>query len=194
MHSSPFAAGPREEIKMQTQQTERRAAGCEVRIEGRKLVGHAAVFNTPTNMGDFTETIAPGAFANSLAGGDKLALIDHDTSRLLGRTKSGTLRLREDARGLAFEIDIPDTQAGRDVLALAQRGDLGGASFGFRVREGGERWSGEQRTLTDVDLLEISVVSAWPAYPATDVSARSRRCVRGSALSRRLALIELGGS
>lgn len=157
---------------------EKRTAA-EVRAEGRRLVGYAATFGTETRIADFTETIAPGAFRDSLAAaGDILALVDHDTSRVLARTKTGSLRLSEDTRGLRFEIDVPDTSAGRDVLALAQRGDLGGASFGFSVDPGGEEWRGDRRQLRSVTLHEISVVSAWPAYPGTDVAARSKPSAR----------------
>jgi HK97 family phage prohead protease len=153
---------------------ERRAAAAEIRAAGRKLVGYAATFGTEARIGDFVETIAAGAFSASLADGrDTLALVDHDAGRLLARTRSGTLRLAEDARGLTFEIDTPETQVGRDVLALAERGDLGGMSFGFRVRRDGERWCGRRRELRAVDLLEISVVQAWPAYGGTSVAART---------------------
>jgi hypothetical protein len=166
---------------------ERRAAFTEFRVAGRRLEGYAATFGTEARIADFTETIAPGAFAASLAERrDILALADHDVSRVLGRTKSGTLVLAEDTRGLAFKIELPDTQVGRDMLTLAERGDLGGASFGFRVRPDGERWTGNNRELRAVDLLEISVVSAWPAYPETVVVARSRQQPRLSlALARR---------
>ncbi|MFV0303065.1 MAG: HK97 family phage prohead protease [Paracoccus sp. (in: a-proteobacteria)] len=153
---------------------ERRALAVDLRATGRRLIGYAATFNTETRIGDaWRESIAPGAFAASLASGrDVLALVDHDTTRVLGRTRSGSLRLSEDSRGLAFEIDLPDTQPGRDVLALAERGDLGGMSFGFIARD--ERRDGARRELRAVDLLEISVVSAWPAYPETLVQARSK--------------------
>jgi phage head maturation protease len=83
--------------------------------------------------------------------------------------------LSEDTRGLAFDLDVPDTTHGRDVLALAERGDLGGMSFGFIVGKGGEAWNGNKRELRAVDLKEISVVSAWPAYEGTVVSARAKR-------------------
>lgn len=156
---------------------ERRALQIELRAAGsnpRRLEGYAAVFSVDTKINDFVETIRAGAFAESLASGrDILALVDHDASRLLGRTKSGTLRLSEDARGLAFAIDLPDTQTARDVLALAERSDLGGASFGFRAVD--EKWTGARRELRAVDLHEISIVSAWPAYSNTVVEARSRR-------------------
>ena len=155
--------------------TERRA-GIELRVAGRRLVGYAATFGTAAKIGDFTETIRAGAFRASLARprGDVLALVDHDPGRLLARTRSGTLRLAEDARGLAFELDVPDTQLGRDVLALAERHDIGGMSFGFRVTD--EAWPTRgQRELRAVDLIEVSVVHAHPAYPATTIAARSRR-------------------
>src|SRR5690606_36391856 len=118
---------------------------------------------------------------------------DHDTGKVLGRTKSGTLKLREDERGLAFTLDVPETSAGRDVLALAERNDLGGMSFGFRVPEGGEIWNGRKRTLTKIDLREISVVQSHAAYPDTEIALR--RAVAHAdreARQRRLIMAELG--
>lgn len=165
----------------------------EVRAEGRKLTGYAAVFNTETRVADFHEKIAPGAFRSTLADGhDVLALADHDPSRVLARTRSGTLRLSEDERGLKFELDVPDTSAGRDVLALATRGDLGGCSFGFSVPENGDSWTGDKRELRSVILHEISIVQAHPAYPQTSVQARSRQ--NRTAADRRIALLELEGN
>lgn len=152
-------------------------AAVEVRASGRRLEGYAAVFDQETRIADFTELVRPGAFKDSL-GGDVLGLVDHDTSKLLARTKSGTLRLAEDSKGLHFDLAIPDTSLGRDVVALAERGDLGGASFAFTVPQGGERWTGRSRELVLVNLQEISVVSAWPAYEGTSVMARSRMPLR----------------
>ena len=103
-----------------------------------------------------------------------LALVDHDKTKVLARTRSGNLKLSEDSAGLAFELSIPDTSAGRDVLEAAQRSDLGGMCFGFHVPKDGERWQGNKRELVAVDLREISVVWAWPAYPETTVMARMR--------------------
>lgn len=157
----------------------------ELRSKGRKLEGYAATFGTEARIADFTEVIRPGAFRGSL-GGDVLALVDHDPAKVLGRTKSGTLRLAEDSRGLHFELDIPDTTSGRDVLALAERGDLGGMSFGFTVPDTGQRWQGDRRELVAVNLHEISVVSSWPAYEGTTVTARAR--AGGSSPLPRLAL------
>ncbi len=156
---------------------EKRGATLEVRARGRRLEGYAALFGSEARIGAIVETIRPGAFTATLAGNaDVLALVDHDPARVLARTRSGTLRLSQDARGLAFDLDVPDTSAGRDVLALAERGDLRGMSFGFRARD--EYWTGERRELRSVDLVEVSVVSAFPAYDGTTVAARSRPSVR----------------
>jgi len=156
---------------------ERRQA-TELRAQARRLSGRVATFGVETAIGGFREVIAPGAFATSLrAGRDILALADHDPARVLARTKSGTLRLAEDDRGLTFELDLPETTIGRDILALAERGDLGGMSFGFRVPKGGDEWNGDLRTLRQVDLAEVSVVQAWPAYQGTTCDPRSKRPV-----------------
>lgn len=153
---------------------ERRAA-VELRAgSGRRLEGYAATFGARATIGTFSETIRAGAFRASLASGrDVLALVDHDPTALLARTSSGTLRLREDARGLAFEIDLPETTLGRDILAMAERRDLGGMSFGFKATD--EAWpANDVRELRAVDLVEVSVVRAFPAYPDTAIAARSR--------------------
>lgn len=144
----------------------------ELRAKGRRLEGYAATFATEADLGTFRERIEPGAFRTALSG-DVLALLDHDTGKVLGRTRTGTLTLREDGKGLAFALDLPDTQAGRDVTELAERGDLGGMSFGFTVPEGGESWYGKTRTLRSIGLREISVVSAWPAYEGTEIALRA---------------------
>jgi uncharacterized protein len=142
----------------------------ELRAEGSSLVGHAAVFNQTTDLGYCSESISPGAFSDSLQRNDIVGLLDHDPSKLLGRTKSGSLILKEDTKGLAFSLSLPDTSTGRDVLALAERGDLGGCSVGFFVQA--ERWEANHRTLDKVDLREISIVSSWPAYAGTTVKPR----------------------
>lgn len=152
---------------------EKRGFALEIRTKGRRLEGYAATFGTPADInGRFIETIAPGAFSASIRKkGDILALVDHDAGRVLGRTRSGSLRLSEDNKGLAFDLDVPDTQAGRDVLALAERNDLGGMSFGFLPID--QYRDGNRRELRSVDLHEISIVLAWPAYEGTVVQARS---------------------
>lgn len=151
----------------------------------------AATFGSEARIGSIVETIERGAFRTSL-GEDILALMDHDPARVLGRTRSGTLRLSEDTRGLSFSLDLPDTQPGRDVLELAQRNDLGGMSFGFVVPRGGDSWKGERRSLRTVTLREISVVSSFPAYPDTSLALRSRPFpAANEARRRRIILAEL---
>ena len=147
----------------------------EVRAKGRKLEGYAAVFGVEARIStDLVERIASGAFTSSLGSGrDILALADHDPKQVLARTRSGTLRLSEDSHGLAFEFDVPNTRIGRDILELSERGDIGGMSFGFNVAKGGERMVEGVREVRDVVLHEISVVSSFPAYSQTTVSARS---------------------
>jgi HK97 family phage prohead protease len=171
---------------------ERRAA-VEFRapLGGRRLEGYAARFGVEARIGSFRETIMPGAFRASLAArSDILALVDHDDAKLLARTVSGTLRLAEDSAGLCFDIDVPDTTLGRDVLEMARRGDVGGMSFGFRVQD--ESWpANDRRELRSVDLIEISVVHAHPAYSQTSVSARSRSARDPDRESRRRFLATL---
>lgn len=162
---------------------ERRAAQ-EVRASGRSLTGYVARFDNEARIGSFTEVIRRGAFAPSLvAGKDILALADHDPKTVLGRTRSGTLELREDEHGLAFTLAMPNTQAGRDLVALAERGDLGGCSFGFTVTGDGERWDGNRRELRSVELHEISIVQSWPAYSDTEVNLRCRQPANQLALA-----------
>jgi HK97 family phage prohead protease len=153
---------------------ERRALATAIRAQGRKLVGYAATFGTPAEIdGRFTETIRAGAFKATLdQRDDVLALVDHDSGKLLGRTASGTLRLAEDTKGLAFEIDVPSTTLGNDTLLMAERGDLGGMSFGFRALA--DHWTDQRtRELRSVQLVEVSVVHAFPAYGGTSVHARA---------------------
>jgi HK97 family phage prohead protease len=146
---------------------------------GRRVGGLAAVFDSlSADLGGFFELVKPGAFTRSLgdAATDVLALHHHKPELILGRSSAGTLRLDINQRGLAFEIDLPDTNAGNDVLVGIVRGDLKGASFAFKVPNGGDRWtvqSGKRvRELLNVDLHDISI-TAQPAYPDTEVAKRA---------------------
>lgn len=143
-------------------------------VEGRQLIGLAAPFGSETRIADFREVIAPGAFTRTLSESrDILALVDHDPGKVLGRTRSGSLELRETAEGLAYRLTLPETTTGNDLRTLAQRGDLGGVSFGFRAIR--DSWEGNLRTLHEVELHEISIVQAHPAYGDTTVSLRSKQ-------------------
>jgi HK97 family phage prohead protease len=146
--------------------------------DGMTLRGYAAVFNSPSQPLPFIETIAPGAFRDSLnpaKRNDIKLLWNHDTSVVLGSTRAGTLRLTEDERGLLVEADLPQTQAGKDAAISIQRGDVTAFSFGFRIPAGGDEWaSASERVLKRVNLHEVSVGVAFPAYTGTDGSATVR--------------------
>jgi HK97 family phage prohead protease len=137
------------------------------------ISGYASVFNSKTSIGNFfDEVIAPGAFSKSLANSsDVRALFNHNWDKVLGRTKSGTLRLFEDDRGLKFEIDLPNTSVARDLTESMARGDINQCSFGFIAT--GENWDYTSdpalRTVTEVELYEISIVSI-PAYEDTEAA------------------------
>lgn len=154
----------------------------------RTLIGYAAKFERLAMIGSyFQEKIAPGAFSSAI-GGDIRALVDHDPGRVIGRTKSGTLRLAEDGTGLRAEIDVPDTTDGNDLWVLVERGDISGMSFGFRVTK--ETWdeTGDVpiRTIQAVELFEVSAV-AWPAYEDTTIGLRSLDAARAEGGARNAA-------
>ena len=141
----------------------------------RTLEGYASIFNTPADLGSFSEVIVSGAFTRALnEGQDVRALVEHDPARIIGRTKNNTLELREDEKGLFTRIELPDTSVGRDLAALVERGDIDAMSFGFTVRS--DRWERSEgknvRYIEDVDLFDISAVS-FPAYPDTSIALRS---------------------
>lgn len=143
-----------------------------------KMIGYAALFNVETDIGGFfREKVAPGAFADAIKNSDVHALFNHDDNIVLGRAKSGTLIMAEDARGLKVEIDPPDTQDVRDLMAKMKRGDIDQMSFAFTMRGGIQQWdeSGETplRIIEKVgDLYDVSVVTRG-AYPTTEVGVRS---------------------
>jgi uncharacterized protein len=151
-----------------------RRATLELRADGSRIVGLAIPFNSRSkDLGGFVEIVRPQAVTRSL-GGDVVALYNHDPGAVLGRTPA-TLQLQKEDRGLAFSITPPDTQAGRDTLTLVGRGDLKGASFGFRTVT--DRWFTEDgttiRELLDIEIAEISL-TAFPAYQQTDAAIAQR--------------------
>jgi uncharacterized protein len=152
--------------------------------EGKRTIKGAIKYNTESQVmrdwwGDqFVEEIATGAFDESLKTRGVVGLWSHDTSKVLGSTKSGTLRLESTEKELRFELDLPNTTVGNDAWEMIKRGDVDGVSFGMRVTK--DKWSqiernGEKiykRSILDAELYEISPV-AFPAYPANEVSVRS---------------------
>jgi len=169
-------------------------AGDDMQIEG-----YAALFNSQSNDlgGGLREQIAPTAFARTLRerdpespdfdgedDDDVKALRDHDRAQLLGRTANGSLQLSCDQKGLRFRCKLnPEIQLHRDVHAAVKSGLMDTCSFAFRCADGGERYDDRVaadgsstyvlRTLTDIDLFDVSILGVKPAYPGTSVSARA---------------------
>jgi uncharacterized protein len=156
------------------------------KADGRRVTGYAARFNSPSEVLSergkvFRETLLPGAFARSLKTpprGDVLALWQHgrDGRPPLGRTSAETLRLWEDAEGLAFELVLPESAA--DVREAVSRRDVRGMSFGFGPTR--DRWTVrdgmQHHEISELDLYEVSLVIT-PAYPSTSVEARDRSAI-----------------
>lgn len=141
------------------------------------LVGHAALFDVLSeDLGGFKEKIRKGAFANSIQIDDVRALFNHDSNYVLGRNTKGTLKLKEDDRGLAIEIIPPETQFAKDLMALIGRGDISQMSFGFIVKVDEWDFTDEKnviRTLVEVQLWDVSPVT-FPAYPQTEIGVNAR--------------------
>lgn len=145
--------------------------------EGRYIEGYFSVYNSTYELWPgATESVASGAFANTL-GGDIRALIDHETRLVIGRNKAGTLELREDSHGLWGRIKInPNDQDAVNLYERVKRGDVDQCSFGFEIikedtefrEDGSVHW-----TIREVKLYEVSVVT-FPAYEDTSVSARKK--------------------
>lgn len=144
---------------------------------GLFIEGYFSVFNSVYELWPgASESVAPGAFGNSL-GEDVRALVDHETRLVLGRSKAGTLELREDSHGLWGRIRInPDDTDAMNLYNRVKRGDVDQCSFGFEIvkedtevrEDGSVHW-----TIREVRLYEVSVVT-FPAYEETSVAARKR--------------------
>lgn len=174
--------------KPKTETLERRNFGTtlELRSEDNSptvVRGTGALFNILSeDLGGFREKIAEGAFDDVL-GDDVRALFDHKGHLILGRTKSGTLKIWVDQRGLNYEYEDPDTSYSRDLIKSMERGDVDQSSFGFYVGE--DRWDEidgvYHRTILKVSrLLDVSPVT-YPAYTETSVAKRSLDSFKESA-------------
>lgn len=145
--------------------------------EGLFIEGYFSVFNSNYEIfPGATESVAPGAFSNTLSD-DVRALINHDTTLVLGRNKAGTLELKEDARGLWGKITInPNDSDAMNLYERVKRGDVDQCSFGFDIvkedteflEDGSIHW-----TIREVKLYEVSCCT-FPAYEDTSISAREK--------------------
>jgi uncharacterized protein len=156
--------------------------GIEKRSDGKPvIVGYASVFFNAADRGTeyemwrgVRERIAPGAFDRAIREDDVRGLFNHDPNHILGRNGAGTLRLSVDATGLRYEIDPPDTEIGRSVVAAIDRGDITGSSFGFVPDVTSFREEGEDTIVVReaVRLFDVSPVT-FPAYAAASTGLRA---------------------
>jgi HK97 family phage prohead protease len=170
----------------------------EASDNGRRIQGYAIRFHSLSqDLGGFRELIAPEAVDRTLSEGlDVRALVDHDSGKVIGRTRAGTLTLRKDSKGLAIRIEPDeDISYAKDIMRAVARGDVSGMSFGFRTLSDewahdavAEEWT---RTVTDMRISEVSIV-AFPAYQATDVAIaqRSLQAARATHVGNRITFLE----
>lgn len=155
---------------------EYRRAALALRSDGRTLFGIAAPYDQPARIeGRFTERIKRGAFARCLRDkGDVMLCRDHDMHQLLARTSNDSLVLEDQGDGLHFRATLAEFTLADDTLAQVRAGLLAGMSIGFYVR--GETWNTarDQRSLDDIELIEISAVGPAVAYDGTSIAARAR--------------------
>ena len=166
----------------------KRSFSAEIRAEARDgglptLRGHAAVFNSLSeDFGGWRERIAPGAFDGVIDSPDIYALWNHLPEFIIAATADGSLRLSQDNTGLLSEMDPMDTQTIRDlVVTPIQQGKVRKMSFAFDIPVGGDEWTIEEgtdiRNIKRVGrLYDVSPVT-YPAYPGTDISARSLQAI-----------------
>ena len=162
---------PKMAIEYRQFQTEIRAEG-----DGHTFTGYAAIFNSEAEGLSTREIIKPGAFSKSVAAAERgdwevKALQDHDAKYFLGSTKTGTLNLEEDDRGLKVRVSLnPEVTFASDLAAMLRRdGAAMGMSFGFSVPNKGDTYNDNGvRELRNIRLHEVSLLTGnQPAYPAT---------------------------
>jgi uncharacterized protein len=169
--------------RVEMQNVEVRTIDAEMRAlddnaDGMRFGGYAWRYNEPSLPLPFTERIATGAFTRTLKSrNDIRAYYNHNDELLLGSTRAKTLRIEDRPDGGFVEIDLPDTELGRSTAYHIRRGDITGMSFGFSTVR--DEWSGDgnERTLKEVRLHEVSVVSGVPAYPTTTASVRNLKVI-----------------
>jgi HK97 family phage prohead protease len=183
--------------QIQVQDLEVREVG-----DASRFSGYAAVFNRDSEPLPFIEQIRPGAFQRTLQSRNQVKMfVNHEDMMVLASTRSGTLRLSEDNRGLKVEADLPqDVSYARDLISLMKSRVVDSMSFGFHVPRGGDEWSddGQRRYLNEIALHEVSVVTGFPAYEATSAIIRKaqilaqRTSTDADALAAALTTLESG--
>ena len=178
-HKRKITKGNRPEQKKEIRSTiqDSRLEVREQQDGTKRLTGYAVVFNSPAQIADFTEYVAPGSFTKTLQAEDQVMLRDHRSELLLGRRSAGTLTLRQDEKGVAFDLLVPNTALGQDTYENTRLGNLKGCSFGFVVRD--DTWKQDAagnltRVINDVQCFELTL-TAFPAYDSTSVDVRSVR-------------------
>ncbi|MHB8188939.1 MAG: HK97 family phage prohead protease [Ferrimicrobium sp.] len=167
----------------ESRSVERRSSSSRIQIRtgdaGAITVdGYAARTEMPTTikdwLGDYSETIARGAFSKTLHERDDVRLLVNHTGVPLARTKSGTLELEEDQRGLHAVATLDDASPGvAEVVSAMKRGDLDEMSFAFAAVR--QEWNQDysERRVTEAKLYDVSVVT-YPAYPGTSAAIRAQ--------------------
>lgn len=161
-------------------EVERRIVECEMRVERREdgkvaIVGYPIVFGKQSvDLGGFVEIVKRGATKESITSDDIRGLRNHNPDMLLGRNKSGTMKLKEDKTGLLMEIEVGESSIAQDTVNMIERGDMDGGSFSFRTID--DQWNVKDevhlRTLLKVRLFDVGPV-VFPAYPDTAIGLRS---------------------
>ena len=159
----------------------RTVAATALDMDGSVIRGYPIVFNKLSqDLGGFKERICSSAVDRSI-NADIRALVDHDTAKILGRTRSGTLRLRKDKTGLRMELEPdPEISYAKDILRSVARGDVSGMSFGFKVIA--DDWTETRgqlptRDVLDMEIMEVTIAT-FPAYLDTNVEVAQRSLVQ----------------
>lgn len=167
--------------------------------DGMTFSGYAAKYDSPSLPLPFTERIAQGAFTRTLKSRNDIKMfVNHSDLHVLASTRSKTLRLDDRSDGLFVEADLPNVTYANDLRVLIENGTVNTMSFGFSTVK--DSWSddGAERTLQEVRLHEVSVVTSTAAYPSTSASVRNLRLIARrtstdfDALTDAIAALELG--
>jgi HK97 family phage prohead protease len=187
------------DLEIRTIDTEPLELRAAVNGDGSTFMGYAARYDSPSLPLPFVERIAPGAFTRTLKSRNNIKMfVNHSDLHVLASTRAKTLRLEDRPDGLYVEADLPDVTYANDLRVLIERGDVSTMSFGFSTVR--DSWSdnGAERTLNEVRLIEVSVVTSTAAYPQTSASVRNLKLIARrtatdfDALTDAIAALELG--